>query len=227
MNNIKKEFISTKNSKSNLVSKLVSYGLVAVMIFTVFLIYRDATYKHKEIFAGVELEQRSFVMSIIMLKDGIMFELANEEENDWQSSSEYVQLNTTDLKKAEKIYKANGEKVLDFSHMKILFVETENEYEIKNNKSGDTDNKTGNTVNKTGNMNSKLQSSYRKNLEYMYSEERFGENILVCELSGDLRKMTAKAIEGNKALAVKIENILKASGKDKGRELYKVRNELD
>ena len=61
----------------------------------------------------------------------------------------------------------------------------------------------------------------------MYSEERFGENILVCELTGDLKEMTAKAVDGNKALAVKIENILKASGKDKGRELYKVRNELD
>ena len=38
----------------------------------------------------------------------------------------------------------------------------------------------------------------------MYSEERFGENILVCELTGDLKEMTAKAVDGNKALAVKI-----------------------
>ena len=212
MNNMKKKFISRKNSKSTLASKLISYILVAVIVFSVFFLYKDATYKQKEIFAGVELEQRSFVMSIIMLKNGIIFELANEEENDWQSSSEYVQLNTTDLKKAEKIYKANGEKVLDFSHMKILFVEVENEYESKNNKLGNTD--------------SKLQRSFRNNLECMYSEERFGENILVCELTGDLKEMTAKAVDGNKALAVKIENILKASGKDKGRELYKVRNEL-
>ena len=116
-------------------------------------------------------------------------------------------------------YKANGEKVLDFSHMKILFVEVENEdiipdfrYEEFNNKSQK--------------KNNKYEISYKKNLEYMYSEERFGENILVCELTGDLKEMTAKAVDGNKALAVKIENILKASGKDKGRELYKVRNEL-
>ena len=219
MNNMKKKFISRKNSKSTLASKLISYILVAVIVFSVFFLYKDATYKHKEIFAGVELEQRSFVMSIIMLKNGIIFELANEEENYWQSSSEYVQLNTTDLKKAEKIYKANGEKVLDFSHMKILFVEAENEdiipdfrYEEFNNKSQK--------------KNNKYEISYKKNLEYMYSEERFGENILVCELTGDLKEMTAKAVDGNKALAVKIENILKASGKDKGRELYKVRNEL-
>ena len=196
MNNIKNEFISRKNSKSTLASKLISYILVVAMIFSVFFIYKDAIYKHKEIFAGVELEQRSFVMSIILLKDSIIFEMANEEENGWQSSSEYVQLKTTNIKQAEKMYKANGEKVLDFSHMKILFVEVENEYESRNN------------------------------LEYMYSEERFGENILVCELTGDLKDMTAKAVDGNKALAVKIENILKASGKDKGRELYKVRNEL-
>ena len=109
MNNMKKKFISRKNSKSTLASKLISYILVAVIVFSVFFLYKDATYKHKEIFAGVELEQRSFVMSIIMLKNGIIFELANEEENGWQSSSEYVQLNTTDLKKAEKIYKTNGE----------------------------------------------------------------------------------------------------------------------
>jgi hypothetical protein len=103
--------------------------------------------------------------------------------------------------------------------MKILFVEAENEdiipdfrYEEFNNKSQK--------------KNNKYEISYKKNLEYMYSEERFGENILVCELSGDLKEMTAKAVDGNKALAVKIENILKASGKDKGRELYKVRNEL-
>lgn len=180
-------------------NELISYGLVALIIIGVLFIYGNETYKGKEVFAGVELEQRNFVMSIIMLKDSIVFELANEEENDWQSSSQYVSLKTTNLEKAEEMYKANGEKVLDFSHMKILFVAE----------------------------NDSLNSEYKKNLEYMYSEERFGENILVCELSGDLIDMTANAMDGSKALAVKIENILKASGKDKGRELYKVRNGMN
>lgn len=190
--------VTLKDDSGNLIGRLISIGLVTIIILSVSFIYGKSSYKQKEVFAGVELEQRGFVMSIIMLKDSIIFEMANEEDNDWQSSSEYVHLNTTDLKKAERLYKANGEKVLDFSHMKIFFVE-------KNNKS---------------------ERIYRKNLEYMYEEERFGENILVCELSGDIKDMTAEAIEGSKALAVKIENILKASGKDKGRELYQVRNEL-
>jgi hypothetical protein len=211
MNNMKKKFISRKNSKSTLASKLISYILVAVIVFSVFFLYKDATYKHKEIFAGVELEQRSFVMSIIMLKDGIIFELANEEENDWQSSSEYVQLNTTDLKKAEKIYKANGEKVLDFSHMKIWFVESGSEKEEGKRY------QESNVVD-----DNRCVENYRENIEYMYKEERFGENILVCELEGDIGKVTADAVREEKALAVKIENILKSSGKDKELELYKV-----
>ena len=66
----------------------------------------------------------------------------------------------------------------------------------------------------------------RENIEYMYMEERFGENILVCTLEGDLMKMTADAIDEEKALAVMIENILKASDKDKEIELYKVYREM-
>ena len=186
----------------------VSVGLVIVTILGVLLLRGEwstgesRNFSEDKIFAGIELERRDFVMSVIMLEDSIMFELANEEENDWQSSSQYVTLNTTSLKKAEKIYKANGERELDFSHMKILFVMGN----VKDNSNG-------------------MTTRYRSNIEYMYTEEKFGENILVCELRGDLKEMTANAIKNEKALAVKVENILTTSGKDKGRELYKVRNE--
>lgn len=196
----------------------VSVGLVVVTILGGLLLRGEWStgeswnFSEDKIFAGIELERRDFVMSIIMLEDGIIFELANEEENDWQSSSQYVILNTISIKEAEKIYKANGERELDFSHMKILFVDTDltEKYLNKDTNKGQIYN----------NVN-----QYKYNIEYMYTEEKFGENILVCELSGDLKKMTANAIKDEKALAVKVENILTTSGKDKGRELYKVRNE--
>ena len=187
----------------------MSVGLVVVTILGVLLLSGEWksgeswNVSRDKIFAGIELERRDFVMSVVMLEDGIIFEIANEEENDWQSSSQYVTLKTTSLKEAEKMYKANGERELDFSHMKILFVDGN----VNDNSNG-------------------MMTQYKRNLEYMYTEEKFGENILVCELRGDLKEMTANAIKDEKALAVKVENILTTSGKDKGRELYKVRNEI-
>lgn len=187
----------------------MSVGLVVVTILGVLLLSGEWksgeswNVSRDKIFAGIELERRDFVMSVVMLEDGIIFEIANEEENDWQSSSQYITLKTTSLKEAEKMYKANGERELDFSHMKILFVDGN----VNDNSNG-------------------MMTQYKRNLEYMYTEEKFGENILVCELRGDLKEMTANAIKDEKALAVKVENILTTSGKDKGRELYKVRNEI-
>ena len=180
----------------------ISIGLVVVIIIGVIILNGEWNLTKDKVFAGVELERRGFVMSVIMFEDDIVLEIANEEENDWQSNSQYVRLKTRSLKAAEEIYMANGDRELDFSHMKILFVDE-----------GLVDEKS-------------YDNQYKQNLEYMYSEEKFGENILVCELSGDLNEMAANAIKDEKALAVKIENILKTSGKDKGRELYKVRNDI-
>jgi hypothetical protein len=95
--------------------------------------------------------------------------------------------------------------------MKILFVESaEKKVEGKRHQES-------NVVD-----DNRYVENYIENIEYMYKEERFGENILVCELEGDILKMTADAVREEKALAVKIENILKSSGKDKELELYKV-----
>ena len=150
-------------------------------------------------------------MSIIMEEKNITFEIAKDEEDAWQESSEFVTLPTGNLQEAEELYKENGEKVLDFSHMKILFVESA-EKKVEGKRYQES-----NVVD-----DNRYVENYIENIEYMYKEERFGENILVCELEGDILKMTADAVREEKALAVKIENILKSSGKDKELELYKV-----
>ncbi len=205
--------------------RLFSYGIVGVAIVTVLLLKGEKVSDAKEVFAGVELERRGFVMSIIMEKDRITFEIATDEEDAWQESSEFVTIDTGRLKDAEELYKENGEKVLDFSHMKILFVE--------GSKSGNTlgngygrKNGNGEYEKITGEKKYVYDKNCRENIEYMYIEERFGENILVCTLDGDLKKMTAEAIKEEKALAVMVENILKSSGKDKELELYKVYRDI-
>ena len=200
-----------KHKRDKKVVKLFSYGIVGVVILTVILLKGKTVYRDKEVFAGVELERRGFVMSIIMEEKNITFEIATDEEEAWQGSSEFVTLPTGDLKEAEELYKENGEKVLDFSHMKILFVES-----VKK-KAGEKGHEELSVANEN-----RYVENYRENIEYMYNEERFGENILVCKLEGDIRKMTADAMKDEKALAVKIENILKSSGKDKELEVYKV-----
>ena len=200
-----------KHKRDKKVVKLFSYGIVGVVILTVILLKGKTVYRDKEVFAGVELERRGFVMSIIMEEKNITFEIATDEEEAWQGSSEFVTLPTGDLKEAEELYKENGEKVLDFSHMKILFVES-----VKK-KAGEKGHQELSVANEN-----RYVENYRENIEYMYNEERFGENILVCKLEGDIRKMTADAMKDEKALAVKIENILKSSGKDKELEVYKV-----
>lgn len=191
--------------------RLFSYGIVGVVIFTVLFLKGEMVYEDRDVYAGVELERRGFVMAIIMETDRITFEIATDEEAAWQESSEYVTLDTGSLKDAEEMYKENGEKVLDFSHMKILLVEGA--------QGGD-----GKGKYKKSFENKKYiyDESSRENIEYMYREEKFGENILVCTLEGDIKKMTADAVDDEKALAVSIENILKASGKDKEIQLYKV-----
>ena len=201
--------------ETNKKGRLFSYGIVGVVIFTVLFLKGEKVYEDKEVFAGVELERRGFVMSIIMESDQITFEIAMDEEDAWQESSEYVTLDTGSLKDAEEMYRENGEKVLDFSHMKILLVE-----------GAGTGNERGKYKKSFENKKYIYDENCRENIEYMYMEERFGENILVCTLEGDLMKMTADAIDEEKALAVMIENILKASDKDKEIELYKVYREM-
>ena len=198
--------------EENKMGRLFSYGIVGVVIFAVLFLKGEKVYEDKEVFAGVELERRGFVMSIIMEADRITFEIAKDEEGAWQEISEYVTFETKRLKDAEEMYKENGEKVLDFSHMKILLVESAQNGDGKYNKSFE--------------KKYVYDENCRENIEYMYTEEKFGENILVCTLEGDLKKMTADAIDNEKALAVMIENILKGSGKDKEIELYKVYRKL-
>ena len=201
---------------------LFSYGIVAVVILSVIFLKGEGAYKEKEVFAGVELERRGFVMSIIMESDQITFEIAENEEDEWQKSSEYVTLDTGSLMEAEELYKENGDKVLDFSHMKILIAEGARPRNVNGNGSGN-----GKYEKSFDKKEYLYDKSCKENIEYMYMEERFGENILVCNLEGDLKKMTADAIDDEKALAVRIENILKASGKDKEIELYKVYREME
>ena len=196
--------------------RLFSYGIVGVIIATVLFLKGEMIYEEKEVMAGVELERRGFVMSIIMESDQITFEIASNEEEEWQESSEYVTLATGSLKDAEEMYKENGDKVLDFSHMKILLVGTTK-----------TSNKKGKYEKSFNKRRYVYDRKCRENIEYMYREERFGENILVCNLEGDLKKMTAKAIDDEKALAVRLENILEVSGKDKEIELYKVYGKME
>ena len=202
--------------EENKKSRLFSYGIVGVVIFTVLFLKGEKVHEEKQVFAGVELERRGFVMSIIMEKDKITFEIAKDEEESWKDNSEYVTLDTGSLKEAEEIYKENGEKILDFSHMKILLVE-----------GAQTGDGKGKYKKSFANKKYIYDKNCRENIEYMYMEERFGENILVCTLEGNLKKMTADAIEDEKALAVMIENILKSSGKDKEIELYKVYREME
>ena len=59
-------------------------------------------------------------------------------------------------------------------------------------------------------------------MKYIYEQERFAENIIVCPLEGELINMAAKAMEEEKALAANIEKILKNSGKADGMELYRL-----
>ncbi len=146
----------------------------------------------KKVISSVELEERAFVMSIIIGEETITFEIASHDKDKWQEESVYVTLKSPIVEEAEEIYKEYGTKQADFSHMKMIFVE-ESIYDER-------------------------ITFY--NLKYMYEQEGFAENILVCPLTGDLTEMAAKAMEEEVALAVNIEKIFENSGRSEGMELY-------
>ncbi len=151
-------------------------------------------YADKKIISSVELEERAFVMSVIIEDNAITFEIASHDKDMWQEESVYVTLQSGIVEEAEKLYKEKGTKQIDFSHMKMIFIEED----IYKNK----------------------KTFY--NLKYMYEQERFAENILVCPLTGDLEEMAAKAMDEGGAFAVNIEKIMENSSRSQGMELYRL-----
>lgn len=186
--------------------KIIFSSVVAVLLAISVVILREtlmlehpattdaSVYEDKKIISSVELEERAFVMSVIIGEETVTFEIASDDKDEWQDESVYVTLNSGIVEEAEIMYKDNAIKTLDFSHMKMIFVE---EKIYKNRKTF-------------------------FNLKYMYEQERFAENIIVCPLEGELSNMAAKAMEEEKALAANIEKILKNSGKADGMELYRL-----
>ncbi len=151
-------------------------------------------YGEKKVVSSVELEERAFVMSIIIGDETVTFEIASDEQDMWQEKSQYVTLQCRTVEEAELLYKENGDKRLDFTQLKLIFME-----------------------------NSVLQdASGRRNIEYMYLQEKYAENVLVCPMDGDLEDMAASAMDSGEALAVKVENILEKAEKSQGMELYVV-----
>ncbi len=149
-------------------------------------------YGEKKVVSSVELEERAFVMSIIIGDETVTFEIASDDQDMWQEKSQYVTLQCRTVEEAELLYKENGDKRLDFTQLKLIFME-----------------------------NSVLQdASGRRNIEYMYLQEKYAENVLVCPLDGDLEDMAASAMDSGEALAVKVENILEKAEKSQGMELY-------
>lgn len=155
-------------------------------------------YSDKKIISGVELEERAFVMSIIIGEATVTFEIATEDKDMWQEESTYVTLQTGMVEEAEKLYKDSGEKRLDFTHMKMIFIE---ERVFKEDVS-------------------------RFNLKYLYEQEKFAENVLVCTLEGDMIKMAAKAIADGEAFAVAMEKTMENAGRNSDMELYRVYREM-
>ena len=197
-NNVKGWF--NKNKKL-----IFSLTVTAVMVISVYLIEIKTianqgkalfteTYSDKKIISGTELEDRGFVMSVIIGEGTVTFELASDEENAWQEKSDYVTLETDSVWEAEKLYRKNGSKRLDFTHMKIIFIDG--------------------TI-----YRSDITTD---NLRYMYEKEQFAENVLVCSMSGDVSEMAASSVEKGDAFAVTMENILVNSGKSEDMELYRV-----
>ena len=153
-----------------------------------------SAYSDKKIISGTELEDRGFVMSVIIGNDTVTFEMASDEEGIWQEESNYVTIKTDKVLKAEKIYRENGDKKLDFTHMKMIFIE-DSIYD---------------------------DDVTTDNLKYMYEKEKFAENVMVCRLSGDMKKMAAEAMLEGDAFATKIENTFAESEKSQNMELYRV-----
>ena len=155
-------------------------------------------YSDKKIISSVELEERAFVMSVIIGESTVTFEIASDEEGKWQEESTYVTLHTGIVEEAEVLYKDSGEKRLDFTHMKMIFIE-DSVYE---------------------------DDITKLNITYMYEQERFAENVLVCPLEGDMVQMAARAIDEEEAFAVPMEKTMQNSERNEEMELYKVYRNL-
>lgn len=191
-----------RGRKNKTVYSVVITGIMVIAVVLIGMKVKSGTadafledaYSDKSIISGTELEDRGFVMSVIIGSETVTFEIASDDEGAWQEESEYVTLNDNRVLEAEKLYKENGDKKLDFTHIKVIFID-EDIY--------------GNDVT-------------TENLKYMYEKEKFAENVMVCPLSGDIKKMAADAIENGKAFAVVMENILVNSEKSQDMELYRV-----
>lgn len=155
-------------------------------------------YADKKIVSSVELEERAFVMSVIIGESTVTFEIASDEEGKWQEESTYVTLQTGIVEEAEVLYKNSGEKRLDFTHMKMIFIE-ESVYD---------------------------DDITKLNITYMYEQERYAENVLVCPLEGDMVQMVARAIDEEEAFAVPMEKTMQNSERNEDMELYKVYRKL-
>lgn len=188
-------------NKKKLVFSCVIVAIMSIAVLGLERIISDyseditlAENMEKKMVSGTELEERGFVMSVILGEETVTFELADYKDGKWQSNSTYVTMKETLLYDAEERYKDSGDKKLDFTHLRMIFID-EAVYD-----SNVTD----------------------ENLQYAYEREKYAENILVCVLKGDLKNMAKGAIENGEAFAVKIENIMKNSGREKGMELYKI-----
>ena len=197
----RESLIMRNSNKKVIFSCVIAVGMAtAVIILREYLPVRQLATGEaevnadKNVISSVELEERAFVMSVIIGENTVTFEIASNDTDMWQEESVYVTLQSGIVEEAEVMYKDNGTKQIDFSHIKMIFVE-ESIYDSKT-------------------------TFY--NLKYMYDQERFAENILVCPLSGDLAQMAVKAMEEEKAFAVNIEKIMENAGRSDGMELYRL-----
>lgn len=196
---------NSSNNRKNKKKIIFSCAITIVMIISVVIVRKNISikqpatglsevYADKKIISSVELEERAFVMSVIIGEETVTFEIASETQDKWQEQSTYVTLKCATVEEAEKQYKDNGDKRLDFTHMKMIFIE---------------------------------EKIYKEditvfNLRYMYEQEKFAENILVCSLDGDMAKMATDAMDKGEAFAVNVEKIMENAGRSSELELYMV-----
>lgn len=195
-----------KNKGNNGKCKLIFSIIVVIIMAGATLILREQNifrqpatgrseaYADKKIVSGVELEERAFVMSVIVGDKTVTFEIASDEEGKWQDESQYVTIPCSTVSEAELLYRKNGDKRLDFTHLKLIILEKKD-------------------------MTSPI---LRENIEYMYIQEKYAENVLVCYLEGELIEMTVNAMEKGEALAVRLESIIENRDDDVELELYEV-----
>ena len=195
---VKKWFMRNKK----IIFSFVVTGIMVISVYAIEMkkiskegenIYTEV-YADKKIISATELEDRGFVMSVIVGEDTVTFEMASDEEGAWQTKSEYVTLKTGNVREAEELYRENGHRKLDFTHMKMIFID-EDIYE---------------------------KDETFENLKYMYEKEKFAENVLVYPLAADGKDMAAEAMEEGTAFAVVMEKIMVNSGKNEDMELYRV-----